>query len=117
MIDPPDGMTSAARDVWDRLAPETPHLEPLHAPMFAQLCEAIAVTERLRPALEKPVVQQPNGRIIPSPAFTAWREASATALRLAEAMGITPSSQRRNGLMPDQTPEPVPQTRRLYAVE
>ena len=91
-------MTSAGRVVWDAVAPDMIDKHVLtswDAPLFAELCEAVIIVQKLRvQALEEASghINVPAGASSP---LNHWRRSLVTLYGLAGRFGMTPADRAR----------------------
>ncbi len=98
-------LSAAAREVWDRLAPDLEAkgvLTPWDADEFAGFCDAVARRDEAARQLDKhgEVIRAPvfdrNGkptgqRIVTSPWLSVWKAATDAVLRYGSRFGLSPS--------------------------
>jgi P27 family predicted phage terminase small subunit len=97
---PPEWLSDAARDEWDRVVPELSRVDVVKAEdaaVLAAYCEAVsefrAATEALTAAGALTIVT-PSGIERPHPLVQVRAQASARLQALAREFGLTPSSEQ-----------------------
>ncbi len=106
----PSWLAPAARDEWQRLAPELIKLGILteaDQAMFAAYCTACAVWRRAQEVISKqgPVYVTGKGKLLPRPEVALAHSAAEQMRVLGAEFGLTPASRARLQLPPPRSPE------------
>lgn len=101
---PPDSLPALVHDTWRAVVRDlggSNHMRDSYVPALSAYCEALYVHAEASANIHKfgVLVKGPNGAPIPNPMIKVQKDASATLLRYAEALGLTPSGRIRLGLM------------------
>lgn len=99
-VEPPEGLSAAALEVWRRLAPDLEHKGVLTAwdsDAFAVVCDAVARLRRAAAALDEagPTATNRHGERVVSPWFRVWLETSAVLARFGARFGLSPADRQR----------------------
>lgn len=101
--EPPDHLSTEAREEWDRLAPALAGLGLLTAhdmATFGAYCQAYGRWRQAEKAMKglEPVVKTGNGSLMQHPMVGIANRAAADVVKYAAEFGLTPSARARIGV-------------------
>ena len=94
-VSPPKHLSPAAREEWDRLAPDLQRkglLTGWDVEAFAIYCEAVAGRHIARRLVDdEGLLVEGRGGMVRNPAFQLWRDQAMLTLTAASRFGLSPS--------------------------
>jgi P27 family predicted phage terminase small subunit len=101
---PPATLPSEVHEVWRAVVSDlggANHMRPSFIPAITAYCEAVYVHAQASANIQQfgILVKGQNGVPIANPLLRVQKDASATMLRYAETLGLTPAARIRLGLM------------------